>query len=115
VQAKAVYKARPLDGIWATPPYLHNGSVPSLYALLSPHPDADRPKSFCLGNRAYDPQTVGLDTVACLSGSSRFDVTKPGNSNRGHEFRDGPRGGGVIGPALSEDERRAVIAFLKTQ
>jgi hypothetical protein len=115
IQAKPAYKARPLDGIWATPPYLHNGSVPSLYALLSPTPEKDRPKSFCLGNRAYDPKTVGLNTAACPSGTSLFDVTKPGNSNVGHEFRDGPRGKGVIGPALSDPDRAAVIEFLKTQ
>ena len=43
-----------------------------------------------------------------------FDTRLPGNANTGHEFRDGPRGGGVIGPALSERERRDLIEYLKT-
>jgi hypothetical protein len=51
------YKARPLDGIWATAPYLHNGSVPTLYHLLLP--PAERPKSFWLGSRDYDAEKVG--------------------------------------------------------
>jgi hypothetical protein len=115
IQALPVYKARPLDGIWATPPYLHNGSVPSLYALLGANPERDRPKTFCLGNRAYDPEKAGLDVASCPSGTFTFDTTKNGNSNRGHEFRDGPRGPGVLDRALSEDERLALVAFLKTQ
>jgi hypothetical protein len=48
--APLAYKARPHNGIWATPPYLHNGSVPNLFSLLSPV--AERPKVFYLGNRA---------------------------------------------------------------
>ncbi|NJL16003.1 MAG: hypothetical protein HC938_01190 [Nitrospira sp.] len=47
LQTKGMYKARPLNGIWATPPFLHNGSVPHIYALLSPV--EERPKTFCLG------------------------------------------------------------------
>ncbi|MEA2756663.1 MAG: hypothetical protein QOJ54_2952 [Aliidongia sp.] len=115
VQALPVYKSRPLDGIWATPPYLHNGSVPSLYALLGSNPERDRPNSFCLGNRAYDPKKVGLDIDNCSSANFKFDTTLNGNSNRGHEFRNGASGPGIIGRALSEDERLALIAFLKTQ
>jgi len=121
IQAKVAYKARPLDGIWATPPYLHNGSVPSLDALLGSDPAKDRPGTFCLGNRAYDPRKVGLETglswfgLACPAGTFRFDASQTGNSNRGHEFRDGPRGNGVIGPALSDDDRKAIIEFLKSQ
>ena len=41
------YKVRPLNGIWATPPYLHNGSMPNLYALLSPL--EERPTKFYSG------------------------------------------------------------------
>ena len=52
------YKARPLDGIWATAPYLHNGSVPNLYQLMLP-PD-DRDQSFYLGARQFDPKHVGF-------------------------------------------------------
>ncbi len=114
VQAPAAYKARPLNGIWAAPPYLHNGSVPSLYALLGP--PGERPPSFCLGNRAYDPKLVGLDTKLCPRGAFKMDVSVKGSSNKGHEFRDAPAGTrGVIGPALSAEDRAAVIEFLKTQ
>lgn len=114
VQTPPAYKARPLNGIWATPPYLHNGSVPSLYALLGP--PAERPSSFCLGNRAYDPKLVGLDTRTCPKGAFKLDTSVKGSSNKGHEFRDAPAGTkGVVGPALSADERAALIEFLKTQ
>ncbi|MBB6250040.1 di-heme-cytochrome C peroxidase [Nitrospirillum iridis] len=116
IQARPVYKARPLNGIWAVPPYLHNGSVPSLYALLGSDPAKDRPKSFCLGNRAYDPGKVGLDVNDCPGGTFTLDTTLAGNSNRGHEFRNGTVGqNGVIGPALSEDDKLALIEFLKSQ
>ena len=114
VQAPPAYKARPLNGIWATPPYLHNGSVPTLTALLGP--PAERPSSFCLGNRAYDPILVGLDVKTCPRGAFKLDTSIKGSSNQGHEFRDAPAGTkGVVGPALSPQERAAVIEFLKTQ
>lgn len=105
------YKARPLNGIWATPPYLHNGSVPSLYALLSPV--AERPAVVYLGNREYDPDNAGYANVP-IDGGFALDTGKPGNRDTGHEFRDGPRGGGVIGRGLSPEERRALIEYLKT-
>ncbi|MDQ0456826.1 di-heme-cytochrome C peroxidase [Rhizobium paknamense] len=110
IQAPLKYKARPLDGIWATPPFLHNGSVPTIDALLSPV--KDRPKTFWLGNREYDPEKLGYRTEE-LSGGFKFDTSKPGNSNAGHEFSDTP-GPGVIGPALKPDEKAALIAYLKT-
>lgn len=104
------YKVRPLDGIWATPPYLHNGSVPTIYALLSPA--ADRPKTFWMGNREYDPVRVGYRTEPFRNGFL-FDTTIAGNSNHGHEFSNA-KGPGVIGPLLSDDERKALIEYLKT-
>ena len=110
IQAPLKYKVRPLDGIWAAPPYLHNGSVPTLYALLSPV--KERPSSFYLGNREYDPVNVGYLTGPFKNGF-RLDTTIPGNSNQGHEFSDA-KGPGVIGPRLSEDQRRALIEYLKT-
>lgn len=114
IQTPHGYKARPLNGIWATPPYLHNGSVPSLHALLGP--PGERPASFCLGNRAYDPKLVGLDTKTCPKGAFKLDTTVKGSANTGHEFRDAPAGTkGVVGPALSAEDRAAVIEFLKTQ
>jgi hypothetical protein len=105
------YKARPLNGIWATPPYLHNGSVPTLYALLSPV--EERPRNFYLGNREYDPMNVGY-RIDEFPGGSAFDTTKRGNSNSGHEFNDAQGKVGVIGRLLSPAERRALIEYLKT-
>jgi mono/diheme cytochrome c family protein len=116
IQALVGYKARPLNGIWATPPYLHNGSVPSIQALLGPDPARDRPATFCLGNRPYDPKAVGLDVSSCPRGSFKVDTRTKGNANRGHEFRDGTIGqDGVIGRKLSPEERLALLEFLKSQ
>jgi hypothetical protein len=111
LQAKMIYKARPLDGIWATAPYLHNGSVPNLWALLSPVDE--RPKEFCLGSRQFDPKNVGYETT-CVEGAFKLDTTIPGNLNTGHEFKDGRRGNGVIGRSLRPEERWALIEFLKS-
>jgi len=111
VRAILKYKARPHNGIWATPPYLHNGSVPNLFALLSPV--LERPKVFYLGNKQYDPVKLGLD-ISPLKGATEFRTDLPGNSNAGHEFNDGPRGNGVIGRKLSEQERMQIIEYLKT-
>ncbi|HET6843163.1 MAG TPA: di-heme-cytochrome C peroxidase [Candidatus Angelobacter sp.] len=111
VRAKAIYKARPLNGIWAVAPYLHNGSVPNLYALLSPQ--SERPDTFWVGSKQFDPVKVGYDTSE-LKGGYLFDVRNPGDSNRGHEFKDGPKGNGVIGPALSPEDRWAIIEYLKS-
>jgi len=110
IRAPLQYKARPLDGIWATPPYLHNGSVPNLYALLSPV--AERPRVFYLGNREYDPVDVGYRTEK-FPGGFKLDTSIRGNSNSGHEFSSGSRKG-IIGPLLTPDERRALIEYLKT-
>ncbi|WP_407185374.1 di-heme-cytochrome C peroxidase [Bradyrhizobium centrosematis] len=116
------YRARPLDGVWATAPYLHNGSVPTLADMLVPQ--AERPTSFCVGSRAFDPIKVGLVTKAkssegCAAGLTNFDVSLLGNSNRGHSF-EGKQTDlsklppGVIGPGLTDVERRALIEYLKT-
>lgn len=111
VQAIRVYKARPLNGIWAVGPYLHNGSVPNLYLLLSP---ADkRPDKFFTGSKTFDPVNVGRD-ISELSGGYVFDTSLPGNKNTGHEFNDGPIGKGIIGPKLTEEERWALIEYLKS-
>jgi mono/diheme cytochrome c family protein len=111
VRAEAIYKARPLNGIWAVAPYLHNGSVANLYDLLSPQ--SERPDKFWLGRRQFDPVKVGYDTAE-LKGGYLYDTSRAGNSNSGHEFKDGPRGKGVIGPALSPDDRWAIIEYLKS-
>ena len=111
VRAPLAYKARPHNGIWATPPYLHNGSVPNLFELLSPV--SERSKVFYLGNKQFDPVKLGLDTGP-LQGASEFRVDLPGNSNAGHEFNDGPKGNGVIGRKLTPEERMQIIEYLKT-
>jgi len=110
LRAPLAYKARPHNGVWATPPYLHNGSVPNLFALLSPV--SERPKVFYLGSKRYDPVRLGLNTDP-VNGATEFRTDLPGNSNRGHEFNDGPKGNGVIGRKLSEEERMEIIEYLK--
>jgi hypothetical protein len=112
VRAELIYKARPLNGVWANGTYLHNGSVPNLDALLSPD-EAARPSTFWVGSRQFDPIKVGYDG-AKIDGGSLFDTSKPGNSNVGHRFKDGPKGNGTIGPAFSVAERAQVIEFLKS-
>jgi mono/diheme cytochrome c family protein len=94
------YKARPLDGIWATAPYLHNGSVPTLYDLLLPA--SARPRTFSVGRREFDPGKVGYVS----DGEIPFvlDTSLTGNSNRGHEY----------GTTLSDADRAALLEYLKT-
>ena len=111
IRAELAYKARPLNGIWATGPFLHNGSVPTLYALLSPL--RERPVRFHVGTRAFDPVDVGYQTTP-VAGDFLLDTRVRGNFNTRHVFDDLPRGNGVIGRRLSEDERRALVEFLKT-
>ena len=100
----AGYTAVPLDGIWLTGPYLHNGSVPSLADLLEPV-DA-RPKMFWRGSDLFDAERVGF--VSAGEEAERvgtpLDVTKAGNSNAGHTY----------GTTLSADEKRALLEYLKT-
>jgi hypothetical protein len=111
IQAPLAYKVRPLNGIWATPPYLHNGSVPNLYALLSPL--AERPAKFYLGGREYDPVHVGYMTDR-LAGGFEFDTSIRGNWNKGHLFSDDKTAAGVIGRGLSPEERWELVEYLKT-
>lgn len=114
LQAEAAYKARPLDGIWAVPPFLHNGSVPTIEDLL--RPASDRPKTFCLGAGEYDPRKLGYKS-SCVSGTTMTDTSIAGNLNTGHEFRDikpGTTEQGVIGRGLKPSEREALIEYLKS-
>ena len=112
-EALMVYKARPLNGIWATAPYLHNGSVPNLYQLLLP---ADqRVKEFTVGRREFDPVNVGFK-LDSFSGGFQFRTHDekgqpiPGNSNAGHEYGTGRDGL----PALTDDQRRQLVEYLKS-
>jgi hypothetical protein len=108
--AQRVYKAAPRDGVWATPPFMHNGSVSNLYEMLVPA--RERTKKFCIG-REFDPVKVGLDTT-CKPGTFVLDTTLRGNSNAGHSFEDAPRGSGVIGPLLTDAQRWAIVEYLKS-
>jgi hypothetical protein len=103
------YKARSLNGIWATAPYLHNGSVPSLYELLLPKKrDSDpkdgeyRPDKFQVGSREFDAEKVGLKS----SGYSGFifDTSHRGNSNAGHTY----------GTELDKEKRLDLLEYLKS-
>lgn len=99
------YVAQPLDGIWASAPYLHNASVPTLAGLLDPE---QRP-TYWTRVAEYDPEQVGWRFEPRDHGKSGFepevyDTTRPGYANTGHPFGEG----------LDPDERRAVLEYLKT-
>ena len=110
-QAPLAYRARPLDGVWATAPYLHNGSVPTLYQMLLPA--GRRDTTFYTGSRQFDPKAVGFET-APFRGGFRFDATIPGNGNGGHSFGGVPGAPGVIGPELTDTQRWELVEYLKT-
>lgn len=107
------YKARPLNGIWATAPYLHNGSVANLRELLLP--EADRAPFICVGNPTFDAKNVGYVSVlradnTCAPdayGSTLLDTSRFGNSNKGHTRR-------IQGVELSAADKDALIEFLKS-
>lgn len=102
-----VYKARPLNGIWASPPYLHNGSVPTLYDLLLPQ--EKRPARFGYFDGAYDVEKGGLLDRAGQTGATVLEVFGKdgqailGNWNGGHDY----------GTTLDDDGRRDLVAYLK--
>jgi hypothetical protein len=97
------YAARPLYGIWAAAPFLHNGSVPTLYDLLLP-PER-RPKTFALGARQYDPVKLGFTVeTSCIPQDCLVDTTRTGDGNGGH----------LWGTDLSEQDRMALLEYLKT-
>jgi mono/diheme cytochrome c family protein len=110
-QSPRGYVAPPLDGIWATAPYLHNGSVPTLWHLLHP---AERPQVWRRSASGYDRGRVGLEVeeldglpAGRLTSAERrrhFDTSKPGKGAGGHDFPD----------ALDEEEKTAVLEYLKT-
>jgi hypothetical protein len=96
------YKARPLDGIWATAPYLHNGSVPNLYQLLVP---AER-TPFYVGSRRFDKEHVGFATDD--KSGTLLNTSISGNLNIGHD--DTTYGGSLD----MEKEVWPLIEYMKT-
>lgn len=104
------YKARPLNGIWATAPYLHNGSVPNLHELLTPA--ERRVKTFRLGNRQFDPIKVGYVD----EGEFEFDTSLSGNSNAGHSGPGHTQTKDTDGNYhdYTIEERESLIEYLKT-
>lgn len=117
------YKARPLNGAWATAPYLHNGSVPSLYDLLlparvevsapagqvmPPWAEGMRPETFYVGSREFDPKKAGFVYDQPIGVPFRVfdDAGQPilGNYNSGHNYATN----------LDEADRWALVEYLKT-
>ncbi len=108
LEAHDGYVAPPLDGIWATAPYLHNGSVPTLAALLD---SSLRPTRSIIGRGrdAYDLDAVGwrsfpVDHIPGIDARWIYDTTVPGYSSAGHTFADG----------LTADDRRNLLEYLKS-
>jgi len=127
-QEIAGYKPRPLAGVWATSPFLHNGSVPTLYQMLLPPERRDR--RFFVGRREFDPVHVGFVTQPDADGDGDgfwLDTSLTGNHNTGHAFaadaamwkkhledpKANPLPHGVIGPEFTDEERFAIIEYLK--
>lgn len=94
-----IYKGRPLNGIWATAPYLHNGSVPNLDELLKK--PGKRMTQFKVGSKEFDPVAVGFRTDV---GSFSFDSTLPGNLNAGHDY----------GVEFTPEQRAQLIEYMKS-
>jgi hypothetical protein len=105
------YKADKLDGVWALAPYLHNGSVPTMWALLTP---SERPARFVRGDIRYDKDDMGFQWRVeptpgdYPDGESQhftwYDTADEGNKNTGHEY----------GSDLPPDQKRDLIEYLKT-
>ncbi|MEL7120095.1 MAG: hypothetical protein AAFO07_11660, partial [Bacteroidota bacterium] len=105
LEPEAGYVAPPLDGIWATAPYLHNGSVPTVEDLLN---SSQRPTYWQRSGKSddYNPTKLGWNykNKKNASGKWTYDTTMPSYSNSGHYYGD----------KLKEEERSAVIEYLKT-
>lgn len=104
------YLAQPLDGVWASAPYFHNASAPTLWDVMNP---TKRPVVWKRSEDGYDQSKVGLEVERLeavpdgLSSRQRrmyYDTKHIGNSAAGHTFPD----------ALDDDEKLAVIEYLKT-
>ena len=105
------YVAPPLDGVWASAPYFHNGAVPTLWGVLNPD---QRPTVWKRTENGYDQKEVGLEIKKYTEASenpkdrweqrSFFDTRKPGKSAAGHRFPE----------ILTLEQRQAVLEYLKT-
>jgi mono/diheme cytochrome c family protein len=110
----AGYIALQLDGVWLRGPYLHNGSVPTVRALLDR--EERRPKTFYRGYDVLDRQDLGFVSRRCVGDQAEaagcvpsdrgwlYDVTARGNGNQGHHY----------GTDLSGDLKMALVEYLKT-
>jgi cytochrome c553 len=98
------YVAMPLDGLWLTGPFLHNGSVPTLADLLEPV--SARPTRFWRGYDVFDQERVGFITTGAEAEreGSLVEVSRPGNSNAGHTY----------GSELPAASKRALLEYMKT-
>jgi hypothetical protein len=102
------YPPLTLEAIWARAPYLHNGSVPTLRALLT----GDRPATFYRGNITYDEANVGFTWDAATSAAAQiYDTSKSGNHNTGHDTSDY---NGTINWSQQPEQLADLLEYLKT-
>jgi len=114
VKSTGAYVATPLSGLWATSPYLHNGSVPTLWHLMHP---SDRPVQFQVGGHRLNFEQLGIDGFTDANGVYRypegyvpwsqpaiFNTQHPGRFNGGHEYPF---------DVMSESDKRTLLEFLK--
>jgi hypothetical protein len=102
------YANLPLDGLWARAPFLHNGSVPTMWDLLTP--EQNRPQQFYRGHGVYDVKKLGIRVdVQQIDGRPAwlYDTTRPSKGNQGHSGR-------AYGTELSDAEKWDLIEYLKT-
>jgi cytochrome c5 len=102
------YLTNLLDGIWLRAPYLHNGSVPTMRALLDA--PAQRPTTFYRGNDTYNQNDMGFVSTVASEGNVtyvQFDTSRAGNSNAGHS-------GAAYGTDMLESDKNALLEYLKT-
>ncbi len=97
------YKGRPLDGIWATAPYLHSGSVANLYEILLP--GNERLQKFWVGSSEFDPVKVGFQTTEG-SGTTLLDTSWPGSSRLGHDTYGND--------TFTEEQRWQLVEYMKS-